>query len=231
MEARGFAFVRFEPDEHWRQGVERLRAYVRLHGDALVRRDVVTDDGFRLGGWVSEVRSRRTAGELDDARVRELDDLGMVWRIRASGPRLGQQVSSAMRFRARLRLLDAFIGEHGHCDVPSTYLVDGFNLGAWVRKQRLLHAQGKLAPERTKALESRRFTWRARDNGALWSSGLAALDAFIAEHGHPRVPTAHVTADGLRLGLWASRRRAELRSGSLPPQRREALVARGFPPE
>ena len=41
-----------------------------------------TGDGFPLGKWVSHQRSHYKKNELDDDRIRRLDELGFVWGAR-----------------------------------------------------------------------------------------------------------------------------------------------------
>lgn len=48
----------------------------------------------------------------------------------------------------------------------------------------------------------------------LWADGIAHFEAFIAEHGHARVPGTFVCEDGMRLGLWVMRCRKDRRLGA-----------------
>ncbi|WP_420880259.1 helicase associated domain-containing protein [Rhodococcus sp. (in: high G+C Gram-positive bacteria)] len=64
----------------------------------------------------------------------------------------------------------------------------------------------------------------------LWADGIAHLKAFIAEHGHVRVPGTFVCADGMRLGSWVMHRREDRRLGAdrLTPDRIAQLDDLGF---
>ena len=64
----------------------------------------------------------------------------------------------------------------------------------------------------------------------LWADGIAHLEAFIAEHGHARVPKGYVCADGMRLASWVMHRREDRRLGAdrLTPERIAQLDALGF---
>ncbi|MEV4440329.1 Helicase associated domain protein [Streptomyces sp. NPDC049577] len=72
---------------------------------------------------------------------------------------------------------------------------------------------------------------RGSSREARWQRMYAAAVAFHIEHHHPKVPHAHVTADGLRLGSWILHQR-QLRSGIKPggitQQRIEMLDAIGM---
>ncbi|CAE8614521.1 unnamed protein product [Polarella glacialis] len=66
----------------WELGVQHLQAYKAEHGDTFVQTCHVTDDGFRLGVWVSRQRRAKRGtgtGTLDQYRVDILDKLGFVW--------------------------------------------------------------------------------------------------------------------------------------------------------
>ena len=57
---------------------------------------------------------------------------------------------------------------------------------------------------------------------------MAALQAFVAAHGHARVLQAHRTGDGFQLGGWVSRRRQDGKHGRLTGEQIAALDALGF---
>lgn len=64
----------------------------------------------------------------------------------------------------------------------------------------------------------------------LWANGIEHLEDFITEHGHARVLAGFVCSDGMRLGAWVNKRRAQRRHGapSLTDERIAQLDALGF---
>ena len=70
-------------DGNYRAGVDHLRAYTAAEGHAKVPDSHVTDDGFKIGAWVSRRRGERKVGTLTAVKIAELDALGMVWDARA----------------------------------------------------------------------------------------------------------------------------------------------------
>jgi hypothetical protein len=57
------------------------------------------------------------------------------------------------------RLLD-YVRRNGDARVPRSYTVDGYKLGAWVKKQRVKHADGTLVADRERRLqEVPGWTW------------------------------------------------------------------------
>jgi len=71
-------------DADYRIGMDHLRAYITREGHANVPSRFVIDDGFRLGGWVSQRRVERRIGTLSVEKIAELNALGMVWDARAA---------------------------------------------------------------------------------------------------------------------------------------------------
>ncbi|MCX5192726.1 Helicase associated domain protein [Streptomyces sp. NBC_00249] len=119
---------------------------------------------------------------------------------------------------------------------PGEVLVQGEDLGMWVRTQRLgwerlawaqrwllEHALG-LAP----ATEAERPAPR-RSHAAAWAGHLEAARRFHAREGHLRVPRTHVEPVGgqeLRLGAWIANQRS--RASALAPERVAALSELGM---
>ena len=60
---------------------------------------------------------------------------------------------------------------------------------------------------------------------AEWQEGLAALEAYVAEHGDARVPVSYKTAEGFRLAGWVRNRRTNYKQGQLSAERIGALEA------
>jgi len=65
----------------WEDGLARLQAYVAETGHCRVPANHVTDDGFKLGAWVSKQRAKREIMTAD--RRTRLEALpGWTWSIR-----------------------------------------------------------------------------------------------------------------------------------------------------
>ena len=79
LEAIGVVWEQHEAA--FKHGLDALRAYVTEHGDADVLCSYTTPDGFRLGSWLSTRRKDYKAGKLALDRIRQLEELGVRWRI------------------------------------------------------------------------------------------------------------------------------------------------------
>lgn len=67
-------------NEKWGEGYQHLTAYIDEHGDARVPVKYVAADGYRLGAWVAQQRSKARRGVLDPDRVRRLRTVGALDR-------------------------------------------------------------------------------------------------------------------------------------------------------
>ena len=73
----------WEPfQEGWQNGLAAAIAYREAAGHLRVPQSFVSDDGFRLGAWISERRTERRDGKLNAERKAQLDALGMIWDAR-----------------------------------------------------------------------------------------------------------------------------------------------------
>ncbi|CAE8588611.1 unnamed protein product [Polarella glacialis] len=215
----------WEPQSfHWEQMFERLKAYKADHGDVLVPRNHDTADGFNLGVWVARQRTLKretTGGELDDRQIEMLDNLGFVWELQS------------FQWEQTFERLKAYQAEHGDVLVPADHdTADGFNLGAWVSRQRALKrgtAIGELDESQMEMLDNLGFIWELQS--FQWEQAFERLKAYKAEHEHMAVPVDHDTADGFHLGAWVARQRALKRgtaSGELDERQIEMLDDLGF---
>nr|WP_276513278.1 helicase associated domain-containing protein [Cellulomonas hominis] len=174
-------------DLAWATGLAALQQYAAENGHTLVPVAYSTPEGLLLGRWVAQQRQRRH--NLPTARRDTLDEMGFVWN------------TAERAWRVAVAALEAFVAEAGHADVPATHVTPvGFHLGSWLGNQRTLYAGGSLPPDRVRELEALSVTWRVVDVEQLWRDGLAHLDMFITEHGHPHVAANYVSPDGHTLG-------------------------------
>lgn len=120
--------------------------------------------------------------------------------------------------------------EFGDTNVPAKYKTpDGLSLGNWCTCQRRVYSGsicGILTKERIEKLERIGFSWNPADDN--WSAGYNHAAEYFRENGDLLVPTAYVTGDGFKLGLWIRSNRARYRKGTLSEERIRLLQEIGI---
>ena len=193
----------------WGEGFSRLLKYVERHGDARVPFSY-TEDGYKLGGWVTTQRSFHSRGTLEDDRAHRLEELpGWTWDAYTESWEEG------------FSRLQAYVERHGDARVPRSWMVDGYKLGGWVIDQRVKRAKGKLDANSERRLqELPGWTWKAATD--RWEEGFSQLLDYVKRHGDARVPPS-CTVNGYPLGTWVMQQRATHARGGLDAERERRL--------
>ena len=84
LDERGMVWDPF--DTAFQAGLDHLDAFRAATGHARVPTQFLSDDGYPLGKWVSNIRAAYRSGKLEPERVATLDERGMVWNARTSTP-------------------------------------------------------------------------------------------------------------------------------------------------
>ncbi len=112
-------------DRSWNRGVNALKQYKDTFGTAYVQARYVTEDGYALGKWVSNIRRKQKNGTLTEEQMKTLESLGMVWDRHSS------------KWETNYLAAEKYFNEHGNLKVPYHFVSeDGLNLGVWVANQR-----------------------------------------------------------------------------------------------
>ena len=143
LEKAGVVWEKHEAS--WLEGFAHFVAYPPdSRGKRLVPQTHVFDDGYRLGNWLTTQRAAYNRGELDWARIQQLEAAGIVWKPMAAAWEQGYK-----------QLLAYPLDEHGRRVVPPNYeSPDGFKLGVWQHTQRTAKMQGVLSKEREARLHA-----------------------------------------------------------------------------
>lgn len=181
-------------DLAWTKGYEEAEQYYAKHRNLMVPANWKTADGYPLGRWISNKRTEKLAGRLDEEKITSLEQVGMVWD--AFSEKWERGFAAAAQYYA----------EHGNLIMPVTYTTkDGLRLGVWVRNQKKTYANGTLQQEKAARLEGIGIRWEQNNYDFQWSEAYAAAKLYFEEYGNLDVPIAYTTADGVALGKWVAR--------------------------
>ena len=194
--------------ESWEFGFGALQAYAQEHGDCLVPHAHKLSDGYRLGAWVNNQRTRRAM--ISPEKTRRLEAFpGWTWS------------ALDVAWEKGFRCLSDYANEYGDCLVPALHkLTNGYGLGSWVTKQR--SDQATISSERTSRLESLTgWSWNPQDEA--WETGFRHLSDYAAKAGDCLVPASHQLTNGYRLGSWLNGQRCN--HATISPERTSRLEA------
>ncbi|MFF7610241.1 Helicase associated domain protein [Streptomyces parvulus] len=126
--------------QHWRRGIEAAALYARAHGDLKVPFTYRVPAGndpeavsqgwpaslaaFPLGQWIADSRRTYGRGDMDADRVRQLEELGMVWS------------HFDVAWEEGLAAARGWAAEHGHLLAPLDAAFQGYRVGIWLKNAR-----------------------------------------------------------------------------------------------
>ncbi|MFI5534464.1 Helicase associated domain protein [Kitasatospora sp. NPDC051853] len=240
----GFEMVWSVSDARFEAGLSWARVWAKDHGSSLAAPARASVGGYSIGTWLAELRASAQvpdgeAGSLAPERRAALEEIDPWWC--PSWPVAWQRAYAA----ARSWWLESD-GQVAWAELAEDVMFEDEALGRWVLAQRaghpgleaeqqeLLAAIGIEAdPElvAAKAAANARPKVSRTDRFAL---GIAALAAFVTEHGHPRVPRPHrqaveAGADGdvIEVALGAFLNNSKARRAKLTPDQLAQLAEHG----
>jgi Helicase associated domain len=146
--------------DQWEEGFSHLKQFSEREGHCRVPAKYKTDDGYRLGSWITNQRSRKDAMRPD--RCQRLEALpGWTWDV------LSDQWEEGFSH------LKQFSEREGHCRVPREYKIeDGYRLGQWVGVQRHDDKLDLVRRQRLEALPG--WSWNTLEDE--WELGFSQPD-------------------------------------------------------
>lgn len=138
----------------WNRGIEALKQYKETFGNVDVNAKYVTEEGFQLGKWISNIRSKWKRGEyeiydyagnrvakdpsvkaklLTIEQMEQLNALEMIWDKYSD------------QWNKNYIEAEIYWKTHGNLEVPHRYVTEqGTALGVWIDNQRNIAAGKKI---------------------------------------------------------------------------------------
>lgn len=201
----------FSPSEEaWNSNFEKLRDYKQRFG-TLDLINLTEVDRKLLHSWIENQRKRRIPVD----RREKLESIGVKFSSK-----------SDQAWEAGFAHLESYLNENaGEHPSLNFRTPSGFALGNWVSNQRQAFAAGKMPEIRRLRLQKIEFVFNVEE--AAFEKGLEQLLLYKAEHGHCRVPSAHVSPSGYKLGAWCGNIRSRA-TKSLGDEKKKRLQTIGF---
>ena len=196
-------------DAAWEHGLEEARKFREQFGNLQVPAKYKTKNDYPLGKWINNARKRRSDGKLTEERIRQLDQMGIIWSV--FDAKWEQGYALAMNYAAK----------HGDLNVPVNYTTEeGKKLGAWILNQRTAYAKEMLSQDQIGRLEKIGIYWGNR-NDRQWNEVYGAAKRYFEANGDLDVPVAYVSPEGYALGKWVRRQQYAYRN----PEKSNAILS------
>ena len=196
-------------DAAWERGLEEAGKFREQFGNLQVPAKYKTKDDYPLGKWINNARKRRNDGKLTEERIRQLDQMGMIWSV--FDAKWEQGYALAMNYAAK----------HGDLNVPVNYTTEeGEKLGAWILNQRTAYVKEMLSQDQIGRLEKIGIYWGNR-NDRQWNEVYGAAKRYFEANGDLDVPVAYVSPEGYALGKWVRRQQYAYRN----PEKSNAILS------
>jgi len=231
-------------DTLWNKRLEELKRYKETHGNCDVPRRYAQNP--KLANWVQTQRTQCNlllkggSSYLTKERIDQLNEIDFDWCVKVVrnnilqvgtlertleridhlneidiSSKVGTVTNDALWKERYAELVD-FKQEHGHCCVPTTYILNR-RLGKWVDTQRRQYkiwkteGESNLTKERRDKLNKIGFVWQAGKGGhglpidRLWKIRVKELKEFKKENKHCRVPKRY--PQNKALARWVQNQR------------------------
>ncbi|MFE2828593.1 Helicase associated domain protein [Streptomyces sp. NPDC059271] len=191
-----------------RAGLAAAVRYHAEHGHLRVAADYEDAYGFRLGTFITGMRTARRQGALDPPWISDLEELGMVWDEHEA------------LWQGHMATVEAYLADHGHLAIPA--LEPG---GQFLADQRAAARSGRLDPAREAALTALDPQWQL-PYGPDWHRKYHLLARHIHAGHHPGTLTRGTTVNAVKIGGWLHRQLTDF--NRLEPGQQELLTRLGF---
>ena len=200
---------------NWMQNYEAAKRFYEENGHLMVRAGYITEDGVKLGTWITGQRENYKAGRLTDEQIALLEKIQMHWnRFEVS-------------WDSYYSLAKDYFSKHGDLNIVADYETeDGVRLGAWLANQKGKYKKFKLSELQISLLEKIGIVWSCSDDS--WDEGYRHAEEYFRANGNLDVKTGYTCEDGFKLAAWLGNKRTSYRNTKLPTERVKALEKIGM---
>ena len=192
-------------DQSWNNALAELQTYFNEHGNLDIKARYETPDGFKLGRWVCNLRTKVRTKGLDQAltpeQQQQLAELGMIWD------------RNSEKWEDYFEAAENYYKTHGNLDVMAKYVTEnGLPLGRWLSE--ISHQvcgenqdQISLSEEQLKRLRSIGFR-QEKKTDRQWNEKYMLARNYYETYGNLNIPLSY-SINGVRLGRWIANVRSK----------------------
>ncbi len=191
--------------DNWEEGYAELLAYHKKYGNADVKARYVSESGYPLGKWISNLRGAVKKKGIDyvlnKSQQQLLQKVGMIWD------------KNGDIWNRYLRAAEEYYRTNGNLDVPAKYVTeDNIPLGSWLQSIKFgmsgsVRRMETLSAAQVEQLNALGMNWE-RENTLLWDVKFRLAREYYEQHGNLEIPAAYCV-QGVKLGRWISNIRAK----------------------
>ena len=200
---------------NWEEYYSIAKKYYEEKNDLLVPRHCIID-GKQIGSWIHAQRGKYKDGKLSENRIRQLEDIGMVWDASFINESFEYMFSEAKRFYE----------ENSHLNVPQKYRTsNGEGLNKWIVRQRAAYFSKKLSMDKIKRLESIGMKWDGFES--KWNDMFMKAKSYYEANGNLQMPKIY-KMDGKDVKGWLNRQKKKYKNGILEQEKIDLLNSIGI---
>ena len=187
-------------------GFEHLAAFIAEVGLDKIRANTVCEDGYALGNWVMNCRSRYKAGELVEEYIERFRQLRFP-------------LDDNDQWEYRYQQVKAYFEEHGVTKLPEKLIgEDGTDLTLWLAKQRRAYPKGELSKEQMRKMDEIGYPFKpkmshvAQVNRKKWQEKYEVVKEFLEQHKGEKIDP-DVEYKGVKIIDWIRQQRNFIQGG------------------
>ena len=210
----------------YEQGFKHLEAFIAENGVDALNGDIVCVDGYRLGSWFANCKTKYRNGKLPKKHIVHFEQLGV-------------QLEKSDLWEERYQEVKAYLEANGITYIPKGALSEsGYDLYSWAADQRRAYKKGALSEEKkkklddigypfmqTKADKSERRKQPSEKQKQKWLENAEKVIAFAESHAPDELRTDTVY-DGLNIYGWIKAQRRRFEDGKITDERQVEIMQR-----
>ena len=159
-------------DYSWNHMYNLSKKYFEKHGNLLITRSYVAENGENLGKWIATRRCEYMAGTLSKEKQEKLEDIGMLWKVNQS-----------YSWSHMYKLAADYFEKYGNLTIPTSYVTEnGENLGAWIAENRDNYKIKNLSEDQVEKLETIGMAWSLAENE--WNEKYEMVKEYYLKYGN-----------------------------------------------
>lgn len=182
---------------------------------------ILVDNGKRikLGKWIIIQRYFKNNGELEEEKIKLLNEIKMVWDL------------SQSKWMNNYKYAKEYYDKHNNLEIPSCYKIMSFDgkvisLRNWINEQKKFYKAGNLSTEEKELLEKIGFKISKR-NILTWDESYLLAKEYYDTYGNLRVSTNYkvFSKNGVPFNLyyWIENQKKSLKENKLDKEKIELL--------